>query len=416
LVHRFCEENRAKRVEARDLREVNLVEKAQSAIQQLHRQHLPITKKSVAKIVGISPNVLSYYPSTRALMDQAKEVPLERGTQKGGQDIAEQVPSVIQQLEDSGTPVSRPEISRTLGVLPEELQFSPQVRKQLELYINYASEEPLKEEELLKLAQEMAPRVNPFDKLTLYRMIRERAGKIYGNPKKYPCVRQFVDEYAKVWQKQRREDEKAKRILQKEEERFSRLQAAVVSLQAQGKPLTWSALSEASGIYQDLLRYSPRLREYTTQCIREAAASQYLVDQQQDEDLLQRLQQAIQTQKLSNQSLSKETLGKLLHVSKKRLLECPQTKAVLDELQRDLQNDRLRQEMVIVEQVTEVIPSLRDQGYPITQRSIAKYLGIGRTLLKSYPKVRAILMTEIDANYSAIDATEQPRRGHTAIT
>lgn len=418
-----------------------LIRLVEAAIPQLEYTTKQINAAAVSRLIGVSASVLRHYPRVRSLLAQYQENDNSKETRQllREEKLLDKAYEARESLLALGKSVTVARICKYLQICNKSLTKYPrvkefidrsceenrakrieareqrednlvysQVRKKLDLTINHASEKPLKEEELLKLVQEMAPSTNPFDKRTLYRMIRENAGPIYGNPKKYPQVRQFIDEYAKVCRGQRREDEKTKRRQQQEEERFSRLQEAAVSLQSQGKALTWLVLAEASGIRVGLLRYYPRLREYVTKCIHEAAAYKYLIDQQQDEELLQRLQQVIQTQKLSNKSLSRETLSKILHVSKERLLTCPQTKAVLEELQRDLQSDRLRQEMIIVEQVNKAILSLRDQGCPITQRGMSKYLGIARTQLNSYPKVREILITEMDTKYSAIDGTEQP--------
>ncbi len=373
------------RNEAKKQRENGLIEKVQKAIQQLEDLQRPVTTKSVSQIVGISPVTLRSHISVRKLIGHYVPKNLKIQEQERiliEEKLVEKVQVTIQDLKSSNAYISLQKLCELIGVPANKLRFYTRAYNILKPYINDEIEMCRAErgEFLLGQVREIISMVKPFSKSTLDKVIKEHMGLTYRTVKEYPQVRAFIDQYAQDCQQQQ--------ACLKEDALLNRLQEAFASLQY-GKSITMGLLAAESGIKVDQIKYYPRLLAFAKQCIEESISSQKQIGQQDDDELLEQMQKAIQTLKSLNKSISQAKIIKILHISKKRLHAYPQAKEILEQ---DRKNDRLQEEINILERMKETIISLHDSGSPITQRAISSSIGIGRTQLHAYPKVREIMV------------------------
>ena len=125
-----------------------------------------------------------------------------------------------------------------------------------------------------------------------------------------------------------------------------------------------------------------------------------------EEEMVERVQQAIQRLKQLNKPVTQRMISKMINVARPRLNNYPLVKALLEQEAADARTYRERQreflQEEILEQVRSVIGRLESLRVPVTQKAICEIVGMTPPGLKGFPKVKELLAHYVNQHYHSL--------------
>jgi hypothetical protein len=125
-----------------------------------------------------------------------------------------------------------------------------------------------------------------------------------------------------------------------------------------------------------------------------------------EEEMVDRVQQAIQRLKQLNKPVTQRMISKMINVARPRLNNYPRVKTLLEQTAAEARTYRENQRELLQEEVFErvrsAISSLETLEVPVTQAAICEIVGMTPPGLKGFPKVNELLAHYVDQHYRSL--------------
>jgi transcriptional regulator with XRE-family HTH domain len=373
-------------------RKQELVEKVEQAIKDCQSQHQAVTLKAVADRVGLSSGRLRFYPAVMAVVNQAKQ----EQAQRHQQELMSRVQEAIAQLKAQAQPVTELAVARLLGISATPLRYYPHIKALLDQSRQQADQRPTptqndklsqspqsSQQVLVERVQQAMASLQAQNRPLCRKAISRMIGR--STMRHYPDLAWAIEACLEdqQWRKQQREQDLIQRVEQ-----------AIKDLKALDQLPTQQAICDLTGLSLCVFRDYPRLKLIAAQLVLERHRYQQQQAQQRDQALLEALQAAIAALKAEGLLPTQRAVAQRVGVSISTLTAYPRTYARLQQMyQERVAEARKRareREPDLVEKVQAAIEQLRASNDPVTQKRICRILGMARTHLKQYPKLRKI--------------------------
>lgn len=194
--------------------------------------------------------------------------------------------------------------------------------------------------------------------------------------------RTIVSEYpgAKEALKWASQEHVLQRKQRREQELILRVEQAIDSLQAEGKRVSQWAIAKRVGMSAAGLGAYPRVEALRIQAVQEQRERRVL-------ERTDQIQQAMAQLQAQNRPVSKTGVMRLLGWSSSMIDHYPQLKALFTQDGKGVPQPSQPPETVSVEKVQEAISHLQAQDQPVTPAAICRLAGIQRDALELYPQL-----------------------------
>lgn len=310
------------------LREDEMVESVQRAIQLLEASHQRVTGTTVCRTAGISRSCLTTYPCLRTIVDQHADT---------------------------------------------------RCRAQLERITQ-------RENELLVQVEEAVRKLRSLNQRVTQKAIAEMVGISQGNLRRYPRVKALLDEKAGMYHHNTRtySRERANELAQQ-------VQAAKAQLESSGRKVTQEAVAEMLGVTAQCLMYYPNVRLMLLQ-EKPANQTRSAQGALSEEQLLRELEKVIQQLELQGITVTFPKVSAGVGVTPAIIYRYPQCVSAVKKAFENQKRKRFElREEELLQNVQEAIQRLRESGLPVTNAAIARAIHITSSCLQYYPKVRSFL-------------------------
>lgn len=172
-----------------------------------------------------------------------------------------------------------------------------------------------------------------------------------------------------------------------EDELVRRIQLAVETLKAQGRPLLQQAVCELVGMSLTALSHYPRTKTALSWVAQEQPWDIQRQNQRREQELILRVEQAIDSLQAEGKRVTKRAIANQVGMTARRLGYYPQVEALLTQAVRQ-QRERHVQELSA--QVRQAMAQLQAQNRPVSKLGVARLLGCSIGAFKRYPQINAL--------------------------
>ena len=170
-----------------------------------------------------------------------------------------------------------------------------------------------------------------------------------------------------------------------EEQTLKQVEAAIQHLKRQGGPITMRTIRNLVGISTSRLRCYPQVDSLLTECLKEQVGQGVLMKNQREEELVKLVEQAIEDLRARGSRVSQQRIADLLGMTRTALMVYPRVKAQLRQIAYSgPPHDLLRK-------VQDAIEQAQARGTSLTHRCISEQIGISLGTLRGDPQVRAVI-------------------------
>src|SRR2546426_3155512 len=155
-----------------------------------------------------------------------------------------------------------------------------------------------------------------------------------------------------------------------EEQTLKQVEAAIQQLKRQSGPITARTIRNLVGISTSRLRCYPQVDSLLTECLKGQARQGVLMKNQREEELVKLVEQAIEDLRAQGSRVSQQRIADLLGMTRTALMVYPRVKAQLRQIAYNgPPHDLLRK-------VQDAIEQAQALGTSLTHRSISEQIGI----------------------------------------
>lgn len=205
---------------------------------------------------------------------------------------------------------------------------------------------------------------------------------------KYPRVVELLKQASVDVRNFQVERKKAQR-----EEVYVQMQRAIKQLRELGQPLTEKNIREIIGIstgqLSRLKRYSP-IQVLLEDSIKSYHAFRKQEIQLEEYALKLDVEAAIEHLKANGQRLTRAAISRIVGVPASKLRTYAQVKDVLTQNVPTTMQEQFQEEELIL-QIEDAVRRLTDNGQIVTQRTVAKLIGMSDAGIKNYPRAKALI-------------------------
>jgi hypothetical protein len=179
-----------------------------------------------------------------------------------------------------------------------------------------------------------------------------------------------------------------------EDELVSRVETAIIHLEAHREPVTQAAISRLVGVNKNTLRRNAKVRSLLEQYERlnHHHTKQFL---SRENELIAKLEAAIKKLEISGLQITQQTVCGMADIQFRALRNYTRAKSFLVDSvkghQALLLEEFLSFEEELVVKVERAIQQLEAQGEPVTKKAVAKIIGMSPTTLYHYPRLITLL-------------------------
>lgn len=352
--------------ESQPTREMELVASLQTAMAELQAEKQPTNNATLRQLTGFSKQTYDRYPTTRAMLVEVKGL-VEQQRQ---QALLERVKQVIEQLRAEGNPIYLSDVSYAVNKKSRFLREHPLIGAYLRQLTPPLLEQPAQAEAAMLARVHEAIRFlgqngQPFTNKDIAEYLDMVMPNLYYHPK----VRQLL-----------RQRTAASR--QKEQSHtLERVQAALSSLEDNGQPVTWQAVSALTGLSWRNLKRFPLVKDLITR--------RRAMDRRQEKmERMNRIRQAIRHLKQNGLPVTQKTICLTAGLGIGAPSHHPELFTLI---QPALVEEKQQREQQILEQVAGAIQVLSSDDQPITVPAVGQMVGLSEQQLRRIPRATALI-------------------------
>ncbi len=319
------------------VKEGPLFSKVEGAIQLLQETGRLISYRTVARLVGVSPDTLRRQPRIKGLLDgKAVNYKLHRiqEVRLREEKLLAQVRIAVAQLEDTGKPVTKQAVAEIVGKYPSTLNRYARINTFLKQSIisNKASDMQscLAEDELASRVEQAIEFLKSHELRVNQRNICKIVGLNVVKLKSYPKVKAILTKSTEENQQR-----KVRRSSVREEDLFAAAEIVAQQLLEENQQLTQQTISEKMGMPLTTLYYYPKVISFIRQLV--AEKRQQMIStrfQKREEDLVIKVMDAIQQLQQVKMPLSVSAITRIVLLDARSLMRYPRVKAILEPIAR----------------------------------------------------------------------------------
>jgi transcriptional regulator with XRE-family HTH domain len=169
------------------------------------------------------------------------------------------------------------------------------------------------------------------------------------------------------------------------EQIFKQVEAAIQQLKRQGGPVTARTIRNLVGISISRLRCYPQVDALLMECLKGQAGQGVLMKNQREEELVKLVEQAIEHLRERGSRVSQQRIADLLGMTRSALMVYPRVKARLRQIAYSGPPHDL------LGKVQNAIEQAQALGTSLSHRSLSEQMGIALGTLRGDPQARAII-------------------------
>ncbi len=314
------------------LRARNVFEDVKRAIAYLEEIGEPPTTRHVGNLVGVDPTYFRDHPRINMLLKEGMKkyqafYDLKRNQEKE-EELLRKVEIAVRELEASHRPVTRRAIGKMVGKRPEKLKVYPRIESLLRQKANWPQrqqEQVLAHEDDLLARVEMAlQQLEALGKAITLRAVGQLVGVSSANFRLYPRVRELlmqrIDAYRERYEPL---------VSEQETHLLAKVVEAIELLEKKGYPVTQRAVSRLIGVSVPIFRKFARIKSLFEQRADQQYEYQADQGQQREEELLLKVEEAIELLKKRGQPITQQSLSDLVGKSLDTLRKFARVKELL---------------------------------------------------------------------------------------
>lgn len=391
-----------------------VMEQVQEAVRQLEISGQPLSIKAICNEVGFLKNGLYKYDRVRTFLgcisNHNKPTPRVQDP-LFEEKLLEQAQQAIQELSQSGKPITHQAVSSFLGITPWDIVLYPQVKKYIGQFVDYAQQQQRHarecEQALLEKVRAGVMDLGEHHQPVTYNAISKKIGINHATWWPYAQVRAFVEQHL---------DSRYLRTLKEREKReevlISRLEGAFSQLETAGKPVSFSSIARLLEVSRRALMNYPRVQAFIEQRKGPPRARGGRA-RRSEEEVASDVQRHITFLTERNARVNYTTIAREMGgISAQTLGTYPKVRMLVDEyLLSDhliqLHQFALREEQLL-SMVEAAIREIEALGKPFSQRDLLEKVGQNRTTLRSYPRVNAFIEQKITRHHVYQQRRKEP--------
>jgi len=329
---------------------------------------------------------------------ERKEEDLRMRTMRGKYFLAsedgvmERVQGVVRQLEISGQHLTLKAICAATGFSKQGLYKYERVKTFLGGIFKKTpshAQDPLYEQQLLGKAQQAVQELSQAGKPITHQAVSSLIGIPPWDIVLYPQVKMFLGHFVDYSLQQQRHAEECEQVL------LEKVCTGVIDLKEHQQPVTYRAISQKIGIQVNAWLHYTRVRAFVEQHLDSHYLPFMQKREQREEELIPRVEEALSQLEATRQSVTYESVGKLVGVSSQTLRYYPRVSALIEQRKsppRSRGGQARRSEEKVLSDVQSIISSLIGRGASVNYEAIAREMGgISARTLGTYPKVRMLV-------------------------
>jgi transcriptional regulator with XRE-family HTH domain/AcrR family transcriptional regulator len=322
--------------EATQQRQTEILQQVTRAVATLEAKQLPVTQVAICRQVGLSLVTLRRYPQVKAFLTtlaQHRRECRQEQTRRREQELLEQIPTIIATLQSQNRPVTYQAIADQVGLTPTTLN------RYLRLHPLLAQ---VKQAYYQQPQQPLSDPVVPGPPANLVEQVREAIAALQAReqPVTQASLSQFL-KWPRAWLRRHpdlvwltevyRQDAQTCRQ-RREQALVAQVQQAIISLTAQGHPLTQPAISQRVGLSVSSLINYPQVRHLLQQAIQFNQEQRRQQTRIREQQLLNRLNLAVIELQAGSTPITKRALSLKVGLSVSALQRYPWLKDRLNQV------------------------------------------------------------------------------------
>ena len=395
--------------------EDEVLEQVQEAMEGLHAPDSPVTVKAISAATGISPRDLRKHPRVKDFLKGILHEDREEAEMRGHtseEELLAKAQLAVKALVEGGEPITIQSVSLRIGIPRSTVIRYPRVKRFIQQHVDYALQQfrrtEMQEQALLEKVRSAVLDLKAHHQPVTYLAVSRSIGIRSSTWSVYAQVRAFVDQNLDSMYLNRAGRQEAR-----EEALVPRVEKAIRQVEALGKPVTFQTVGKLLGMRPVTLKSYPRVGELLEQkgdsSLRRKQAGR------SEEEVFGKVQTAIQGLMSRGLSITYTSVAREIGMARETLKTYARIRALLDEhlLSSHLyqrQQFALREE-ALLSQVEEAVAELEVLGTPVTQRAICAKIGRERTVMKQYPRIRAIIEQKASGYHVYQRRSAQPVEG-----
>ena len=384
------------RQQKRELRERELFEQVQKAVQHFKEINVPITLTAISSYIGISRTALQRYPSISALWEEVAHEQ-RRLREQSGKELVEQVQQAIRVLIDSNQVLSEKAICNYVQRSQWQLRDNPQVNVLLKQVLSQNSpfDQSSWPDECI-----IIERVNTAIasiKASQQPLSLQAVSATVGLPLRK--LRQYTQ--VNIILNQVKEEGRQQRKLQAQlhsQKLAEQIQQAIRQLKDANLVVSRETIANAIGLTPRTLYVYPSIRPLINQIVEEYWQQGYLlIAQQREAELLEQVRNTVNFLQGSKQRITQKSIAKVMGISNAKLAYYSGFREayhqVMEERRRTRDQQARQREEALLQRIQDIVDQWETMKKPITLSGIAKEIGMTVAGLSKYPRIKTFFQT-----------------------
>jgi transcriptional regulator with XRE-family HTH domain len=312
------------------LEEYNLKIEVKAAIEQLQAKRQRLTRSAISEIVGVPASKLNSYAQIKDLF--TRSVPTTRQYRFQEDKLIEEIEGVVQQLKESRQIITQRAIAKLIGISPSGLRFYPRAKALIDQYASWYHYYERRQrgkvgDELVAKVEDAIDqlRTNGLP-VTQYAIGSVLEISLYFL-KSYPQVRALLEQFEEGYSEHRSEQ-----ALLREEALLVRVQAATAHFISRNEAVTSLAVSKAIEVSTWVLSYYPRVRAFLKNEMLNESNHRIMQEQMREDILVLELLEAVEFLTQQGKRISMRAITRMVGSPRNVLESNPRTKAILDQV------------------------------------------------------------------------------------
>jgi transcriptional regulator with XRE-family HTH domain len=308
--------------------------------------------------------------------------------------VMQSVQEATKQMEISGQFLTIKAVSAATGISKGGLYKYDGVKAFLgeKLYhkkLPSRMQDPQFEEQLLEKAKQAVQELSQARKPITHHAVCSLLGIPSGAIVRYPQLKKFLGQFVDYALQQQIHTE------EREQAFLEQVRIGVMELEDQQLPVTYKAISQKIGIRSSTWLAYAQVRAFVEQHLDSRYLRTLKEREQREEVLIPRVVEALNQLETAGESMTFESVGKLLGVNPTTLKTYSHVNVLIEKRKsspRERGGQGRRSEEEVLSDVQRIISSLIGRGASVNYRAIAHEMGgISALTLQTYPKVRMLV-------------------------